>query len=208
MNRGEMRTKTRRKLNEASATFWTDTDINDALNEGYAEMADASEFYERQAMVPTLKGRTYYDLSLILPDTFLSPRRAYNPVTSRWLDPTDPLQQDHHNFVQWELTQGEPIRYLMRGNWWMGVWPKPAQDGPGMRLLYTAIPEAMSADTDEPLFPVEFHEGIPEFAISELLGQSRVTTLALAHWKRYRAYEEALTAYVDGRISLAQVSVL
>lgn len=123
MTFGQMKAAVRRKLNESSATFWTDQDIEDALNDAYAEMADATEFYERQATIDLLPSRTYYDLTSVLPDTFLSPRRAYNVTTSRWLDPTDPLDQDRHTDSQWELTSGQPERYMLRGNWWLGVWP-------------------------------------------------------------------------------------
>ena len=208
MTFAELQTKVRRKLNETSAIFWTDQDVVDAINEGYREMADAAEFYERQAMVPSINGHTYYDLSLILPDTFLSPRRAYNPTTARWLTPADPLNLDLHTYVQWELTEGEPESWLLRGNWWMGVWPKPDGDGVGMRLYYTAIPEDMANDDDEPAFDREFHEGLVEFAMSDLLSQKRETRKALLHWAEYIRYQEALKAYVEGRITLAQVRVL
>ena len=208
MTFGAMIDRTRMKLNEATAAFYSDDDIKLALNEGYAEMADATEFYERQAYVPMLTKRTYYDLSLILPDTFLSPRRVYNPRTSNWLEPTDPVNLDLHMFPQWELTEGEPEQYIMRGNWWFGVFPKPTQDGVGLRFYYSAIPPAMSGATDTPEFPEEFHEGLIEFALSDLKGQRRETAKALSHWQRYIAFQEGLKAYADGRTRLAQRSVL
>lgn len=208
MTFGEAQTKTRRRLNESSTVFFSDQDIKDALNEGYAEMADASEFYERQAMVPMIEGHTYYDLSLGLPDTFLSPRRAYNPTTAKWLTPTDPRDLDYHRYTQWELMTGEPDMYLMRGNWWFGVSPKPSRDSVGMRLYYTAIPEPLSATTDEPLFPQEFHDGTVAFALSDLLAQMKETEKALKYWQIYKQYETALVDYVNGRTSVARLVTL
>ena len=209
MNFGQMKTRVRRRVNEPSTAFFTDADIEDALNEGYHELADATEFYEREALVPMIKGHTYYDLTNILPDTFLSPRRAFNPTTNRWLAPTDPINQDIHTFVQWELVQGEPESYLMRGNWWLGVFPKPSQDGAGMRLNYTGIPAAMVEDTDEPeAIPEEFHDAIVEYAVYDLLGQKRQGNKALIHWGAYLALEDKLRRYVDGRTSLARVNSL
>ncbi len=142
MTFGEMQSILRTKLNEASATFWTDQDVKDALNEAYEEIADATEFYERQATIPLLTGRTYYDLtSLLDADTFLSPRRGFNTATNKWFVPTDARAQDTQTYVQWELTQAAPKNYFMRGNWWLGVWPKPNDDvSYKMRMYYTAIP--------------------------------------------------------------------
>lgn len=208
MNFGEMRRKVRLRLNALTDVFYSDDDIKDAINEGYREIADATEFYEREAMVPMLKKRTYYDLSQILPDTFLSPRRTYNPTTSQWLEPTDPRGLDYHTYVQWELTEGEPEKYLMRGNWIMGVFPKPAMDSVGTRFYYTAIAPDLVDDIDQPQFPREFHEALVDYALCDLLGQERETAKALGYWKSYKDKENALAAYVDGRIRIPQSTVL
>jgi hypothetical protein len=220
MTFGEMQDRTRTRLNELTSAFFSDDDIQTSLNEGYAELADATEFYEREAMVPLLKWRTYYDLSLILPDTFLSPRRAYNPRTSRWMIPTDDREMDFHTFVQWELTKGEPEKYLMRGNWWLGVFPKPDRDSEGLRLIYSAIPSDMTDDDEEPVdIPREFHQGIMYYAISDLMSQQRETVKAIRFWgapdingnypaNTYKGVETKLKAYVDGRTKLAEARTL
>lgn len=204
MNFGEIQRKVRRRLNESTTAFYSDDDIKKAINAGYLEMADATEFYERQAMIPMLKQRTYYDLSLILPDTFLSPRRAYNPETSRWLDPIDPRGLDYHTYVQWELTQGPPEKYLMRGNWWLGVFPKPTQDSAGIRFYYTSIPPEFTDDSDIPAFPREFHEGLTDYALCHLLAQERETQKAISYWTSFQNTQNALAAYVDGRQRIPQ----
>lgn len=209
MTFGEMQSDVRRKLNEAPATFWTDQDIKDALNEALEEVADATEYYERQATIPMLHGRTYYDLTSLLPDTFLSPRRGWNTTTQRWLRPTDARNQDEHTYVQWELTYGPPNSYLLRGNWWMGVFPRSSDDSSSkIRLYYTAIPPRMSASTDEPAFPQEFHPGIVNLAISDLLSQDRETAKAISYWTSGQGYVEGLRAHVEGRQHLAGVNVL
>jgi hypothetical protein len=210
MTFGEMQSITRTKLYEASATFWTDDDIKDAINDAYEEIADATEFYERQATIPLLSGRTYFDLTSILEDdTFLSPRRGWETATSRWYEPTNMRDLDEHTYVQWELTQGAPRMYFLRGNWWLGVWPKANDDvSYKMRFYYTAIPPPFEDDSDEPIFPGEFHMGIVEIALADLLGQERETNSALTHWATGQDYIKQVKEHVDQRQTMARLDVL
>lgn len=210
MKFSEMKTEVFRKLNESesSPAFWSEADVEEALNEGYAEMADATEFYERYCNIPMLSGRTYYNLKNILPDTFLSPRRCWNTVTSRWLRPSDTREQDFHTYVQWELTFGQPQAYLMRGNWWLGVWPRPDADDRELRFYYSAIPPEMSDDDDEPDFPREFHPGVVDYALYDLTAQDKEPKKALALWASYLGHEKGLRQYANERIAYDRMSGL
>ncbi len=206
MTFGEMQSLCRLKLNEVSATFWSDDDIKDAINEGYAEMADVTEFYERQATIPLLTGRTYYDLTSVLDgDEFLSPRRAWNNATYRWFVPSDYRDLDQHTYVQWELNRGGPRNIFLRGIHWIGTWPKATDDVTyKMRFYYTAIPPKFVSDRDEPIFPGEFHMGIVELALADLLGQERETASALKHWQTGQWYIQQVDDHVKKRQAIAR----
>ncbi len=202
-----MKRDVRRKLDEVSALFWTDQEVVDAINEGLAEMADATEYFERQAHLNLLAGRTYYDLTSILPDTFLSPRRAWNTTTETWLRPSGPREHDG-KYAQWELTNGEPETYFLRGNWWLGVWPRKPEESSSIRLYYTGMPDPMTNDTDEPTFPREFHPGVVAIAISDCLAQERETAKALEYWAKGMTYAEGLKLHVQGRQKIARTERL
>lgn len=208
MNFGDMKTQTRRKLNELAANFWSDEDVAAALNKGLAEMADATEYYERYVNIPLLSGRGYYNLKNVIDDTFLSPRRAFNTITGRWLIPTDTREMDYHTYVQWELTSGQPERYLMRGNWWVCFFPRPDSDGREVRFYHTAIPPEMEDDDDEPGFPREFHQGVVDYALYDCMAQDREEKKALAFWASYKVHEAGLHQYVERRISYDRMSGL
>ncbi len=207
MTLAEMKSDVRRRLNESGAEFFSDDDIADSLQEGLDEIADITEYYEREATLGLLTGRTYYDLRTVLPDTFLSPRAAWNTTTQRWLTATDARDLDERTFVQWELTYGEPVRYLMRGNWWLGTWPRNSSDSLGIRMIYTSIPAALT-DDEEPAFPVEFHMAAPDFAVFDLLGQERETQKALALWNSFLGYCAGLKKHVQSRQRIARRDVL
>ena len=207
MNFGQMQTEVRRKLNESSATFWTDDDIKEALNDGLEEISDETEWYEREATIQTTANRLYHDLRTVLPDTFLSLRRVWNATVQRWMYPTTPREMDGSR-SQWELVHGEPHNVFMRGLFWLGQWPKRNVDDGRSRVVYTALPLALEDDEDSPAFPQEFQRGIVEYALSDLLSQERETAKAIAHWKEYLVYQEALRRWVNGRQSLARLEVL
>lgn len=188
--------------------FFTDEDIRSAINEGYADLADSTEFYERYANLTTCDRRLYYNLLEILPDTFLSPRRVYNTTRNAWLVPSSPQELDHSTVRQWELTAGSPERMFLRGNWWIGLWPKA---GPGevMRVYYTAIPPAMEDDADEPEdMPEEYHSALSDFALVELFGPRREVAKVQKAWKAYSERRDSLRAYVNSRTALARSTVL
>ncbi len=208
MNFGQMQAEVRRRLNEAGVSFFSDQDIKDAINDGSDELADATEWYERQVTLRLLQGRTHYDLKTVISDIFLTPLRAWNATTKQWLTPVDPLELDTRTFVQWELNYGEPQKYMLRGNWWLGVFPRPSQDGGGVRFIYTSIPDHMTDDTEEPDFPQEFHAALTEFAISDCLAQVRERKMALDRWASYVSYQEGLRAYVNNRQGYAGISRL
>lgn len=204
MTFAEIQADVRRQLNESGTSFWTDQDVKDSLNEGYAEIADATEFYEREAPLSLLGRRTYYDLTSVIADTILTPRHVQNTETQQWLVQTDPRELDEKTYVQWELTEGPPQKWFIRGNWWLGLFPKQASDSSRLRLYFSSIPDALSDDDDVPAFPREFHRGLVSFACSDLMSDQRETTKALEFWKDYKDFEERLKLFTDGRQAIAR----
>ena len=212
MTFAELRTEVFRRLDEDSAdpAFWTAADINTALNEAYEELSDSSEWHERNAILKLLSKRTYNDLRFALGsgEIVLTLKHAYNSTTRRWLDPVELRDLDYRTFHQWEDITGEPEKFFLRGLFWLGTFPKQNTDSGNLKLYYTAIPPAMSADTDEPGFPEEFQHGLIEYALGDLLAQEGETQKGLAHFREYLIYEAGLTGYAQGRISLDRISKL
>src|SRR5260221_506910 len=175
----EMETEVFRRLNENSVSpdFWTKADVDEALNDGYEELSDSSEWYERSVSISLLDHRPYYDLRTVLDaDTILSPGRCYNVQTSRWLNPTHVRDLDYHTYRQWEgIATGQVEKFFQRGLWWMGVFPQNSDDTGWVRFYYTAMPEALANASDVPGFPQEFHYAIIEYAVGDLLGQEAET---------------------------------
>ena len=204
----ELQTEVFRRLDEDSSSpaFWSLADVKTAINEGYEEMSDASEWYERNANLTLLSKRTYYDLRTALgSEQVLTLKHAYNQTTRRWLYPGELRELDYRTFHQWEDITGEPEQFFLRGLFWLGTFPKQTADLGSLKLYYTAIPLALSDDADEPGFPEEFQYGLVEYAIGDLLAQEAETQKALAHFDEYLNYEAGLTAWTEGRIALDRI---
>lgn len=194
MTRGEMKAEVFRRLREVPtyAVMWQATDIEVSLQEGYEEMTDSSEWYERYQVIPILEDRPYYDMRTVMRDTFLVLGRAYNVSTDRWLIPTMPTELDLRD-TRWERRVMEPEFIMIRGLWWVGYWPvKGSADGK-IKQFFQGFPDPMIADTDSPGFEEEFHQGLIEYALWDLFAQDGESTLAWAAWKEFLRYEDLLT---------------
>jgi hypothetical protein len=208
MTFAELKTEVFRRLNENATTpvFWTEADVELAINEGYEELSDATEWFEEYFVLKTQSNLLYYDLRTLLPETFLAPKRLYNQATSEWLSPVTLRDLDFHTTRQWETMEGEPSNYLMRGLWYLGLNPACSVDDRKIKMFYTAIPQSMTEDTDEPGFPQEMHKYLVEYALYDLFAQDGETKKAVKHWKEYLAGEKMLKDFVQKRLSLDRVA--
>jgi hypothetical protein len=223
MTLAEMEAETFRRLRlEAVPVFWTAADVREALNEGYAELSDATEWYEQFVGLGILNDRPLYDLRTILGPSFLAIKPGYDEQTSRWLWATSIKQFDAHD-RRWERIVGEPQRTFTRGLWWLGFYPRPhvprtvrparprwvalppadrlVQEAGVIKQYYTALPPPLVEDDDEPGFPESFHDGCIHFALTDLWAQDAESTRALKSWKDYLDTETRLQLWVDERAS-------
>jgi hypothetical protein len=200
----EIRTEVRRRIAEVTTTWWTDDEVDAAIWEGEDEFADACEWLERWQTIDLLEDRPYYDLRSVLRRDFLVLGPTFNETTNRWLIPITNKDLDLGD-RRWEERTAEPEYCMVRGTWWLGLWPWKGSEQGTVKQYYKALPTKMSADTDEPGFHRTFHYGLVEYAVSDLLSQDNETDLALRAWKEYQMYEAGLLAYVQGRGSVPAV---
>ena len=205
-----------RRLDESvsAPTFWTKDDVDTAILEGYAEISDATEWYERWSVVTILADQPYYDLRTLLSHAVLSVGAAFNESTNRWLIPTRVGDLDARD-RRWEQKVGMPDRLLMRSPWFLGYWPVSASAGTTIKQYYTALPIDPSDEViatvwarvvdAEPGFYPELHYGLVEYALADLWAQDGETTKALEAWTLYLNNEEGVKAMVEGRASVPLV---
>ena len=201
MTFAELKEETRRQLRESGCmgTFFGEKDIRDAINDGYLELSDATEWFEEQMGIPLMKDRPYYDLFSIIGPIFLSLKPVFDEETNRWMNPSHVRGLDDRD-RRWDRNQGRPQRLFMRDLRWLGAWPRIGTDGTYLKAYYTRLPELLCEDTDEPGFPEAFHMGPVYFGLADLYAEDGETALALKAWQDYLGIEAALQKWVDDRI--------
>lgn len=206
MTFAQLKTELFRRLRETpSALVWvTEDEAEVALNDGLMELSDATEWHEVVWPIDLLERRPYYDLRTVYGDTVLSVGPAFNEQTNRWLRPTTTRMLDVID-ERWERRIGIPEALLTRGLWWLGYWPRSGSDTGTIKQYLATLPDALVADADEPGFPQEFHRGIVDYAVADLLAQDGETALALQAWAAYVTMETGLGAWVEGRLTVPRV---
>ncbi len=199
MTFAELKQEVSRRLAEVGdRVVWSEQEIADAINEGYAEMSDSCEWCERTITIDLLNARPYYDLRTAVPETVLGVGPAFNETTHRWLTPTAVRKLDTQD-RRWERGMGQPQRLVLRGLWWAGLWPRVTADGGTLRQSYTALPAPLVEEDDEPGFPAVFHDGLVAYSLADLFAMDGESARAVAAWREYLAVEAALRAWVDER---------
>ncbi len=196
-----MQTEVFRRLDESSVSpvFWDLPDVKTALNEGYEEISEAAEWFETNQIVGFTQDNTYHNIELLLTNDPLTVRAVWNSQTLRWMWPTTVRELDTEMYPHWQKVTGAPEYWFMRGLSILGVFPKPPASTGTMEIWGTAMPVALSANGDTPAFPREFHYGLVEYALYDLLVQDVETKEAIIHYNEYLRYEDGLRKHVQER---------
>lgn len=200
MTKAELRTDLYRRLEESSSSpvFFSEDDLDEALDEAYMEISDETEWREVYRTVDLLHTRPYYDLRTVFPEyEVLTPGKAFHEDTNRWLIPSSARDLDA-GYRRWEQVNAQPERVVVRGLWWLLYWPITQAESGTVKQYATVLPDALD-DDDEPGFEAVFHPALVEYALARLLPQLGEVTKALDAWAQYLAYEAGLTAFVQGR---------
>ena len=203
-----MQTLVSRRMAEANGRVrWSASDITTALNLGYAEVSDATEWFEQHLVVDLLWDRPWYDLLHIIGENILSLRPAFNETMNQWLVMTTSRFLDGRD-RRWERVQGEPQRMLRKGWRWLGLFPRVQADSGTIKLYFTALPDPMVDDTDQPGFPDQFHMTCVDWACADLFAQDGEAALAERSWAAYVIGEQDFTAWVQTRANAPMTRIV
>jgi len=167
MNRGQMRDKLRRRVQDEvgdSAGGWTDAELDAELNDAYAwvqkeifkVLPEAHLFWDTMDLTA---GTSWYPLPATFGVSEIGVRSEAGGAYAQ-------LGRKMYADIK-EITSG--TYYAQRGQW-IGIFPAPpASIVAGIQIVHTPI-MAMSADTDLPRIKVPLHEAIVLKAKDAILG--------------------------------------
>jgi hypothetical protein len=189
---------------QGSLVAWTEEEIEESINNGFSEISDATEWFERFQDIDLLDRLPYYDLRTAADYPVLGIGPAFNYYTNRWLIPITSRDLDRSD-LRWEERIAEPEYILVRSLWHLGYWPRKQTTTGTIKQYYKSMPDPLSSGSDIPGFPEAYHYGLVQFALWELFGMDGETDLAVGAWKEYLSYEQGLRSYVEGRASVPRV---
>lgn len=203
MTFGELKADVNRRLREVSdaPVFWTEADVESAINDTLMELSDETEWNEQWITIDLLTDRPYYDLRTVVGPSLVSIGPVYHEDTNRWLEPSTAESLDQKD-RRWETATGSPQRILMKGLWWVGLWPRIQSETGSVRQYFAGLPAALEDDADVPGFPVQFHDGLTDGAVAELLARDGQTTATLAAWADYLVVEAKVKDWRQQRVRL------
>ena len=192
--------RVRDMLDEQTAAQWTDLQLRRWLNDGVADLARSTRFYEQSTDVTVLTGTAI----ATLPSDVMEIQHVY------WISTTDstrtkPLIAQHFESMdavwgQWQNDRtGEPYTFAPRGlapNLKVHLYPIPSEDGT-LRVFYVGLPTAINEGGSDDSNTCAVPDGWVDI---------------LVHYIEYRSlrkdrdprWQEALAIYNEQRDTLAE----
>lgn len=189
---GQLRNLVRVRLDEATATAWSDAEINGWINEGIRDLARRSETLQVSSSILVSEGVAEYfapaELSRIYRaefqatgDTSIYPLtyRDFNNMDAVWWTAKNTTQSTPELFTLW----GYPPSLKVI------LYPKPSRAGT-LTLYYYRVPVDLVSDSDPVPVPTGWDDLIVEYATYLALRRDRDE-----RWKEAReAYEDHLAS--------------
>lgn len=129
----ELRTRTRDVLNETTAAFWTDLEIDRFLNDAAADISGIVKCVEATTTVTMAENTRDYGL----PSDAIEVRHAQEELTGRGLIKITPTSAGHHSAV---TTDEDPLRwYEFATRFYIEPIPDATMAGKSIRLFYVVV---------------------------------------------------------------------
>lgn len=179
------RTQARALLNEATAGFWLDSELNQWANDAADDIATETKSIQKNVSITTISGTADYAFSTIASDLLW-------PVIVRFkgrkLQFIDFREQESHQSgkVDSDLTSGTPSFYLIFGST-LTLEPAP-DEAATLRVDYYARATSMSADTDTPGLPTHLDRGVVLYMCWRALEKDREGALAGMFQRDYELF--------------------
>lgn len=198
--RDEISAKIREFLNDAGI-FYTASDINNSLQDGYDETAALSGCIEKIASISFTPNLVYYDMPSLITD-FVSVVGIWNRRVKRWMTPASMRQLDQIN-QRWECTAGEPWIFCPVSLRYVAIYPSPTATGTVatnlMYVVYKAAAGTMIGST-EPEIPLQIQEDILlNYTCMDMFEQAEEWTKAQEYLDLYLQSHATLKDKIDRR---------
>ena len=181
MTRGQAKAKV--KINLDSHNYFSDTDLNDSLQDSYDEVVAATGCIENVFELTTEPNRLYYNLLSLIPNYF-HVVRIFSPTLKSFLEETDIRRLDRVR-KDWELWRDNPCFWFPHSYERIAIVPA-ASSAQQLIVFYKSSASQILIDVTNFNIPLE-GQYIPEnFTTCDLLEQAQEYQKAGHFLKQYQ----------------------
>lgn len=196
-NRGQIKTTVRVNLDDAGVTFYSDTDLNESIQDAYDDIACMTQCITTTATGLSWPASAAYinpavDLGI---SDFLAVVAIFNVSTNRWLRDDLTLRDFDRIRRDWETWQGtpqfwtpsDPLRFAIAPNY--GASPSGT-----FNLVYWSQAPALVSDSSTFLTASDVQNMFEFYCTADMLEQAEEFSAAAEYWEKYYG---TLTEYSD-----------
>lgn len=166
---------------ENNGTFFSTTEVNEATQDAYDEVALLAGTIEMQAEISLIANTGYYNLRSLLTN-FYSIIGIFNEQDQKWLTSSSPLKLDAMR-LDWELMTGSPKWFFMASLERVCIVPRPTASIGTLTILFKACAPTLS-DSTSLIVPKETESILEEYDLMQLHEQAR-------EWHKAQKYEQS-----------------
>ena len=186
-NRAQVRNAVLKNLDSEGLRHFKAENVNDAIQDGYHEVAALVLPFDSMAEVNVLGKTPYYDFYSLI-NNYIGTFAIYGSAIDNWLD-FDSVKGFDQTSDRWECETGNPRNFAVINFRYIAINPVPVSDEGKITVYYHTLP----SDLDDSV-NLEFEEIEPDtlenYATADLLEQSEEFGKA----QRYREdYMKAIT---------------
>lgn len=182
MTRDQIADRIRKNLNDIGITYYSVTDLNDSIQDGYDEVAVYCECIEKSTIIDFKSNTTYYDLSLMIPDYYRI-IRAFSYNTNMFM--TANLEMGNSGYaLDWELTNGSARDFIIKGSKYIGISNRNTNATGSFKIWYKAQANILKGN-DTPHINSKFQLMLENYGTADLLEQNQEYTKANIYWMQY-----------------------
>lgn len=198
MTRDEIAGRVYRNLEDEDALHFTSDDINDAIQDGYDELALETLCVEKIANVNWVANQVYYNFSSLISD-FYNVFAIWNKRNNKWIGGVTWRELRESTF-KWSTMLGETFLWAPFGYSHIGIYRTPTVDDSTnpMVVMYSAQAETLIG-SDTPSFPPDLHDTLVEYATGDLLNQDLEYTKSLIYINRYEEKKQRIKDWMNKR---------
>lgn len=204
MTRAELRT--RLKLYHENTTYYTDTDFNNSIQDGYDEVAAFSGCILKATTTPFVKDLTYYDMRALIPD-YIGVISLFNPLTKWWLQPSsiEKWEQEDDN---WECLYGTPDEFTPVSHRYVAITRKPSALAYGDMWVFYIASAPTLGDSDTLVGIPDEYMPVEDYVITDLYEMQQEWTKAIGQFKSYVENGDTFTKWMQNNRSVDRIKGL